>query len=352
MTDVAIDARVTRRMSFGVRAYLHELVTRLPSVAPDLAVAALGSGENFGLAEQLGLPRAIARSGAKIVHFPTTFAPLLRSRPYVLTIHDLIHLRFPAFFGRATALHYRLVGIPLARGAACLVMGDERTRTDCERYLGVRPERCRIVPLGYDPALLDDASPERSARLDETARAAATPLVSEQPFLLYAGNHKPHKNMATLFAAWAAIAPQRTIDLRVTGSGDAGLAERFTRARGRLIFTGHLSPADLRRHYRAALAYVHPALAEGFGIPMLEAAVVATPVIASTGAIPAIVEPFAATFDAHDAGGLTTILDELVRDPAPFAARAAEGARVLRAYTWDRFAAGTAAVYREVIGCS
>ena len=336
MIDVAIDARVTRRMSFGVRAYVHELLTRLPAVAPDLRVARLERGENFGPAEQLGLPLAIARSGAAVVHFPTTFAPLLRLRPYVLTVHDLIHLRYPELFGRATAWHYRLVGIPLARGAARLVMGDERTVADCQRYFAVPSERCRVVPLGYDPALLD----------------AAQPLRVERPFLFYAGNHKPHKNLATLFAAWAAIAPQRSIDLRITGDADPAIAQRYTRVHGRVIFTGHLAAAELRRHYRAALAYVHPAFVEGFGIPMLEAAVVGTPVVASDGAIPAMVRPYAVTFSATDVRGLTAVLDDLVRDPAPFAARAAEGALPLRAYTWDRFAAGTAAVYREVIECS
>lgn len=336
MTDVAIDSRITRRMSFGVRAYVKALLEHLPVMAPELAVAPVGRGDNFGLAEQAWLPWQIARSGAKAVHFPTTFAPLLRTRPYVLTVHDLIHLRYAGLFSRATALHYGLVGIPLARGATRLVMGDERTVGDCERLLGVRAERCCVVPLGYDPGLLD----------------SEPPLPAERPFLLYAGNHKPHKNLATLYAAWAAIAPQRTIDLRITGPAEPGIAERYTRVHGKVMFTGHLSALDLRRHYRAALAYVHPAFVEGFGIPMLEAAVVGTPVVASTGAIPSIVRPFAATFEASDVRGLALLLDDLVRDPAPFIARAAEGAVPLRAYTWDRFAAGTAAVYHEVIACS
>ena len=336
MIDVAIDARMTRRMSLGVRAYVGELLGRLPLVAPDLRVVGVGGGENFGWAEQIGLPRALARSGAKVVHFPTTYGPLLRRRPYVLTVHDLIHLRFPELFGRATALHYRLVGVPLARGAARLVMGDERTVGDCERYLRVGPERCRVVPLGYDSALLEPAPA----------------LEPQHPFLFYAGNHKPHKNLAVLFAAWAALAPQHAIDLRITGTDPGVPGATYRRTHGRIIFTGHLRALDLRRHYRSALAYVHPALVEGFGIPMLEAAVLGTPVIASASAVPSIVAPYAATFEPHDVRALTALLDELVRNRAPFAARAAEGAAPLRAYTWDRFAAGTAAVYREVMECS
>ena len=64
MIDIAIDSRVTPRMSFGMRAYLGELLARLPAVAPDLTIARVGSGRNFGVCEQIGLPRQIARSGA------------------------------------------------------------------------------------------------------------------------------------------------------------------------------------------------------------------------------------------------------------------------------------------------
>ncbi|GAC1404183.1 MAG: glycosyltransferase family 1 protein [Candidatus Velthaea sp.] len=335
MIDVAIDARMTRRMSVGTRTYVSELLARLPAVAPDLHVAKIGRGENFSIAEQVGLPQEIARADPRIVHYPTTFAPVLRRRPYVVTIHDLIHRRYPASFGRATALHYALIGGPLARGAARLIMGDERTIEDCERYLGVRSERCRVVPLGYDAALL----------------AAEEPLVPPRPFLFYAGNHRAHKNLEALCAAWTQLPAGLECDLVLTGQAEPDWSARYTRISGSLRFTGDLSARDLRRHYRAARAYVHAAYCEGFGIPMLEAAVVGTPVIASEGAVPSIVAPYAATFGAADIGTLTSLLETVVRDPEPFRSRAAEGVVPLRAYTWDRFAVATAAVYREVLEC-
>jgi glycosyltransferase involved in cell wall biosynthesis len=333
--DIAIDARLTRRMSVGTRTYVRELLARLPSVAPDLSTAAIGRGENFGLAEQLGIPLAVTRSGARAVHYPTTFAPLLRLRPYVVTIHDLIHLRYPALFGRATALHYAVVGGPLVRGATRLCMGDARTIADCERYLGVAPERCRVIPLGYDPLLLE----------------AEEPLVPDRPFFLYAGNHRPHKNLATLYAAWSSLPDAYAIDLCITGPDDPIARERYAPPGRRLRFLGELSARDLRRHYRAALAYVHPALAEGFGIPMLEAGVVGTPVIASSASVPGVVAPFATTFEARDVAGLAACLRAAVDDEGEMRRRAAEGVASLRAYTWDRFAAMTAAVYREVLAC-
>jgi glycosyltransferase involved in cell wall biosynthesis len=333
--DIAIDARITRRMSAGTQMYVNELLQRLPQVAPDIQMAPVGHGENFGLAEQWSLPAEIARLKPRAVHYPTTFAPIVRREPYVVTIHDLIHLRYPKLFGPATAAHYALIGKPLARGAAALCMGDDRTVADCERYLGVARERCHVVPLGYDPALL----------------VAEEPLLTERPFFFYAGNHRPHKNLAALAAAWAALPPHLEADLLLTGDADEALVARYSpRGASRMVFTGMLAPEQLRRHYRAALAYVHPALCEGFGIPMLEAAVVGTPVIASDGAIPRIVQPYATTFAATDIGALGALLSEVVRNSQPFRSRAAEGVVPLRSYTWDRFASATAAVYREVLG--
>ena len=88
---------------------------------------------------------------------------------------------------------------------------------------------------------------------------------------------------------------------------------------------------------------------EGFGLPMLEATVVGTPVIASSSAVPSILAPYVSTFAPHDTLALRALLTDLAANPAPYRRRAAEGRTAMRAYTWDRFAAATAAVYREVV---
>jgi len=65
--------------------------------------------------------------------------------------------------------------------------------------------------------------------------------------------------------------------------------------------------------------------------------------------MPAIVAPYAGVFAPGDARSLAALLAAVARDPERARERAAEGAADLRAYTWDRFAAATAAVYREVV---
>jgi glycosyltransferase involved in cell wall biosynthesis len=336
MIDVALDARITPRMSAGMRAYVRALVAGMPRVARDVALHALDEGGNFGLGEYVRLPAAIKALAPDVTHFPTIFVPLERRKPYVAMVHDLIHLQYPQFFGFATAAHYAVVARPMFRNAALLLMSDPRTVAACERFLGVPAERCRVVPLGYDPALLD----------------AVEPLDARRPFLFYAGNHRPHKNLALLFEAWAGLAPAIELDLVCTGPDDPAARERYARASGELRFTGDVDATELARLYRAATAYVHPALAEGFGLPMLEAAVLGTPVLASETSVPAVVAPYATAFAPHDVLALRALLGDVMARPSHYRRVAAEGSVAVRAYTWDRFAASTAAVYREVAHAS
>ena len=333
MIDVALDARITPRMSAGVRAYVRALLAGLPRVAPDIRLHAVGRGLNFGLDEQFALPAEIRRLAPALTHYPTIFVPLRRRRPYVAMVHDLIHLQYPHFFGAATGAFYPLVVTPMLRGAALLLMSDERTVDACAALLGIERERCRVVPLGYDPALFTPA---------------ATPFAG-RPFIMYAGNHRPHKNLTVLYEAWAGLPEAVALDLVITGPADTAAQARYRRPGSELRFAGTLGDAHLVAAYRAATAYVHPALVEGFGLPMLEATVASTPVIASTGAVPSIVAPYATTFAPHDTLALRALLTDLSANPAPYRRRAAEGRVAVRAYTWDRFAAATAAVYREVV---
>lgn len=334
MIDVAIDARVTPRMSAGMRAYLRGLLEGLPRVAPDVRVHPVGRGLNFGLDEQVRLPAEIGRIKPDLTHYPTVFVPLRRRKPYVAMVHDLIHLQYPQYFGKATAVFYELIGTPMLRDATLLLMSDERTAAACETLLRVPRERCRIVPLGYDPELL----------------APGPPMPAPRPYAFYAGNHRPHKNLKTLYDVWTALPDGLPLDLVLTGEPDAKALARYRRRGSEIRFTGTVSTAELTAYYRGAAAYVHPALAEGFGLPMLEATVLGTPVIASATALPSILAPYARTFAPHDTLALRAALTDVAASPAAHRRRAAEGSVAMRAYTWDRFAAATAAVYREVVG--
>ena len=325
MIRVVLAARPTTRASAGMRAYTRALLERLPRVAPDVELVPVES--------PLALhPLALRTARPQLVHLPYLEAAPLVPRPYVAMVHDLLHLRFPHLYSRTTALYWRLFALPLYRNATRLLVSDPRVADDCVALLGVPPDRIRVVPLGYDEALL-----------------AAAPWEAARPYAFYAGNHAPHKDLGTLYAAWAALPEEIPLDLVLTGRDEPAVRSRYVRTNGAIAFLGDVDDATLARRFRGALAYVQPSLAEGFGIPALEAAAGGTPVLATATSVPAAVAPYARTFAPGDASALAALLAEVARGPARARARAAEGAVMLRAYTWDRFAASTAAVYREVV---
>ncbi|GAC1495010.1 MAG: glycosyltransferase family 1 protein [Vulcanimicrobiaceae bacterium] len=341
--DVALDLPRVRHMSVGMRAYAEELARRLPRVAPDLRFRTLVRTNALDAEEQVVVPIRLRATRARLVHHLAVYAPLVGLRPSVITIHDLIHLRFPTLFKRRVGPYYATVVRGVCARAACVVTDDERTVEDLERYLGVPPRKVAVIPLGVDDAFLAAA-----ARAD-ASRDVAAASTAARPYFLYVGNHRAHKDLPTLFAAWQSLPAAYDVDLRVTGCDDlAASGVRPSRTRGALVFAGDVATAALVSLYAGATALVHPALCEGFGLSLLEASAMGTPVIACAQSVPGVLGGHVASFAPGDVAGLRAhmlaALDER-RDAS--AARA-----VARNLTWDRCAMRTAEVYRRVLADS
>lgn len=330
--DVAFDHRLTSHMSAGMQLYVRKLVETLPRVAPDLNFAFTGDGDNFDAREQFGLPLAIVRLRPRLVHVPTPFVPFVVPARYVLTIHDLIDLHYPQFGKRKVGPYYRWVVGPVARRARAVITDDRATVPDLERFLGVDAARVRVIPLGVDLAL-----------------PPAT-VATARPYFLYVGNHRPHKNLTTLVRAWSMLPESQAADLYLTGTApDESVFGTAGRVNGALVFVGEPGDAELAGLYRAARAYVHPALREGFGLPMLEAMRAGAPVIAARTALPEVLAPYAYAFETTDVRALCALLLRALVEPDGFARAAASAQAATAELTWERTARATVAIYRECL---
>jgi len=313
---------------------VRELVARLPNVAPEFSYTAYSTGRNFGFEEQVRLPWAMRRSRVDLVHFLSIYVPLVTAAPSILTVHDLIHLRFPQYFKSKVGPYYQTVVRLACARAKAVVTDDERTIDDLQRLLGVERKKIRVVPLGVDDRFL----------------APVEPFSTERPYVLYVGNHRQHKNLATLFDAWSRLPEEDAVDLYVTGPDDfEGELQRRTNARRAIVALGDVPDDRLAPYYAGARALVQPALREGFGLPMLEAMAAGCPVIACEDAVPRILEPAALTFAARDAAELSAILHDVLADAGLRDRFVNLGRRIARTLTWDRCARATADVYREVL---
>ncbi len=334
LVRIGLDARLTDQMSAGMKTYVSQLRARLPRVAPEFEYRTFGRGRNFGYDEQVRLPLAMRAARVRLVHFLSLYVPVLSFTPSVITIHDLIHLRFPQYFKAKVAPYYHTVVRLACARARRVITDDERTVADLRRFLGVDRRKVRVIPLGVDESFFAPVTPHRGAR----------------PYLLYVGNHRPHKNLATLFEAWSRIDPGHALDLYLTGPDDfAGELQRRSTAGRAVVALGDVSAQALRAYYAGASALVQPALTEGFGLPMLEAMAAGTPVVAAADSVPQPLAEAARVFATRDAEALRACVEELLATPGLRARCVDVGLATARTLSWDRCARATADVYREVM---
>jgi glycosyltransferase involved in cell wall biosynthesis len=275
-----------------------------------------------------------------VVHATTLVIPP-RSAPLVVTIHDLAFRHEPAHFtNRGVRVLER--GLALARRDADLVLcSSAATLADC-REAGFRSERLRLVPLGVDVA------PVPALRIRATlARLGIVP-----PYLVFVGTLEPRKNLAGLLQALSRPGGHR-LPLVVVGPVGWGedleaLVVRSGLPRDRVRPMGFLSDDDKHAVCAGAVALCYPSLREGFGLPVLEAMALGTPVVTSKGT--ATEEAAAGAAVLVDPSSPDAIAEGIVEALGARADLVARGRARAAEMTWARTADLTLAAYREAAG--
>lgn len=115
-------------------------------------------------------------------------------------------------------------------------------------------------------------------------------------------------------------------------------------------FLGPVAEADLPALYSDAVAFVFPSEYEGFGLPVLEAMACGAPVVcANTSSLPEVAGPAALYFDPLNVAGIADTLNNLLGNPALQAQLRPQGLHQAAQFSWERAAAQTLALYREMI---
>lgn len=202
-------------------------------------------------------------------HFfsPGFNAPLGRPCDFSLTVHDLIHLEFPAEQSLPKQLYYNWVVRPALRHASVVFTVSEYSRNRIIEWSGV-PEQ-KVVVCGNG--------------VDERFFQAGDVWPHAKPYLLYVGNQKPHKNVEALVRSYARSRLSADVDLLLTGQLSASVAQAVHQEQlaGQVHALGTVADEDLPKLYRGASALVMPSLHEGFGLPVVEAMAAGTPVLSS-----------------------------------------------------------------------
>ncbi len=233
--------------------------------------------------EQVRLPLALARArrtGAQLAFTPALGAPLLSPLPRVAYVHDLIPLKQPGHFTGPARWYWSTLLPATWRNCQALAVSNQLIADELADLLAYPRERIFLAPYYIDPTLHDIAS-ELYAH-GKVARPAGAGAV-----FLTVGSHELRKNLELPIRALALFnrehPPARLV---ITGAENAhtttlrrlahecGVAEHIE-------FTGYLDRRQLVQLLLTATALVFASLAEGFGLPPLEAQSVGCPAILS-----------------------------------------------------------------------
>lgn len=283
-----------------------------------------------------------------LYHATDYHVPRLRRIPVVATLHDAIPVMRPDWAsqrlrGVKNWLLRRVVG-----HADAVIALSSAASAELVEHFRIPYERIRVVHPGVDEACF--ATMSRQDRERGLERLGLRP-----GYALLVGTLQPRKNVGCLLDAWerlpAAIRSERQLVIAGKyGWNSEDVRARLQRARagGEVVWLDYVRRDDLLQLYASAHAFVFPSLAEGFGLPVLEAQAAGIPVIASD--IPVLREVaggHSRFVQAGDVDALASALEQAMRatsDPA----MAATCRAWARTFSWSRCASATVAIYREL----
>ncbi|MBN1306629.1 MAG: glycosyltransferase family 4 protein [Chitinispirillaceae bacterium] len=278
--------------------------------------------------QQCILPGHLKRSGIDILWAPEQICPILYKGTIFTTVHDLAALRFPGSCQRSNLLIQKYLFPRSVRHSTLLLPVSDYVGRELHTFYPELVDPDQIITVS-------NGSPDWEYRHEVAAG-------TKKPFLFFAGNREPRKNLVRLIDAMEILLREGTpVELHLAGPPgwkSRDLHERIAEspARGSIRFLGYLSEEELKECYRTCAAVVYPSLYEGFGLPLLEALCMGARVVTSRGTVmEEIAGPAAHYFDPFDSRDIAAAIRATLEAPPPNADELRLFRTVLDTYSWE-----------------
>jgi glycosyltransferase involved in cell wall biosynthesis len=292
----------------------------------------------YSMAEFMLLGMRSRADGASVFHVPHYTLPLGLHGRSVVTIHDLIHLKFPQFFSSVQRIYsYSMIRHTL-RSARYVITVSQFTKEDILKIFRVNEEK--IIPI-YN-GVSESFRPVSDSSEIENFRSR---YELKRPFILFVGNIKPHKGIDVLLLTHQKILQTyHEVDLLIIGEGFQ--ARNLEKVKN----ISKLSERDLVLAYNAAEMLLLPSLYEGFGFPMVEAMACGTPAIVSdAGSLPEVAGGAAILCNKGKSDEFADAALALFREPGLRNDLIEKGKRRAKGFTWRKSAEATLAIYEKIL---
>ncbi len=307
--------------------------------------------------EQHTFPAAAKREDAAVMHVPH-FAPPLRTHriPTIVTVHDVINLRLPAYRASPAAQAYSQLVSRAARSASVIVTVSDYSKRDIIETLGIQEDRIRVIR---------EAPGALYRRVTDAERIAAVRAkygLGER-FVLNVGGLDVRKNVVGLIGAFAAVYHELgDRDLRLFIAGDPrrlGSSPLFPDWRpltatfgiGEQVICAPVEEDDLPVLYSAATCFAFTSLYEGFGLTPLEAMACGAPVVCSDRtSLPEVVGSAGILANPEDPDRFGGAMQRVLSSAQLREDLRARGLARVKQFSWDQVAVNTSTLYAEVTG--
>ncbi len=367
---VAIDIRKVNE--FGAGTHVWNLVRNLSDIDQTHHYFLMGSerqylefgslGPNF---EQINVPEdqsawnlhvrmplLLRKHRIDVFHVPHYEAPLMVGCRLVVTIHDCVHLLFP-HEGSSKFENYRryLYTKRVVRSPDHVIAVSESTRKDLIGIFDLPASLTSVSHNALDGRFSVAHPPAEQMQVLERYQL-------KDPFILYSGQIKPHKNVDRLIEAFAVLKSElvdhkKYKNLKLIIIGDKLSNHQYLRltvvrsgVQQDVRFFGFVPYPILQVFYEAAVAFVSPSLYEGFGLPPLEAMANRTPVVASnTSSLPEVLGDAAILVNPENVFEIARAIKLLLVDQVLRQKSIEKGLLQVATFSWKTAAENAIATY-------
>jgi len=228
--------------------------------------------------------------------------------PKVVTIHDLIFMRYPEYYTVFDRNMYEKKFKHAGKIADKIIAISKQTADDCIRLLRVDPNKIEIVYQSCDPIFL---TPKKD---DEISKKYGLP----EKFILNIGTIEARKNLLNLVKALNFIDDDVSLVVIGRKTPYTALVETYMKEKNlshRVKLMHDVPFRDFPAIYATAAAFAYPSVFEGFGIPVLEALSVGTPIATSNiSSMPEVGGDAVLYFDPYNIVDIADKINLLLRD--------------------------------------
>lgn len=278
-------------------------------VPPNLTQAQGTKGNvNRLLWTQFKIPQIYQKLKVSLLFSPIPEAPIYSKCRFVVTVHDLIPLRFPRRNSLLT-LYCRYYLPQVLAQSQHIICDSKTTARDIQNFLGISTKKITAIPLAYN------SDHFRLLTIDNQE------INQNHPYFLYIGRHDPYKNLHRLIDAFAAIHNSQDYQLWIVGISDQRYTPKLKIQADELGLSKQIKFLDyvpynqLPTIINQAIALVFPSLWEGFGLPVLEAMACGTPVITSNiSSLPEVAGEAALLVNPYNTKEITNAMQTIAED--------------------------------------